>query len=613
MKPLTLRTQIFLSFFIIIVIFTLAISFLGIKIINDDIIARAQRQIKHDIEVARVVFNGEIDAIKSAFNLIPVDADFAEVKNKLGLDYLYRVGKEEEGSVKSEIVRQAFAGKSLGGIRIVEKDELARMGGELYTRSEIRIRPTLKSRPITATVLDRAMVIGYAMPIVDEGGKVTSVMFGGKIINRNFVLVDKIRDLVFENRLYGGKPVGTVTIFLDDVRIATNVLDGAGHRAIGTMVSETVYKKVLLEGQSWLDRAFVVTDWYLTAYEPLKNINNQTIGMLYVGTLEAPFRDLGRRILLIFLAIIFGMTILGLFLSYALAFVIARPLIHMLEATSKIAHGDLSHRLGVTGSIVELNRLADSFNEMSRMLQEREESLKVSNEKLAQLNASYLDLVGFVSHELKGVLGSLVMTIYALKDGYLGELNGKQKNAIDATARTLGHFETMVKNYLDLSRIEKGELTVSKTNLNLRDDVLAPAINNFDRQIHEKNITLKNMVPAGMKLKADKNLLLIVFNNLLSNALKYGTDGGTIMIESFCQRGEITVRFFNEGLPIKEAQKEFLFKKFSRLPGCEKIKGTGLGLFIVRQIIEKHGGHISVEPGNRGNTFVFTLQDGQGG
>jgi len=413
---------------------------------------------------------------------------------------------------------------------------------------------------------------------------------------------------VFENRLYGGKPVGTVTIFLDDVRIATNVLDEAGQRAIGTMVSETVYKKVLLEGQSWLDRAFVVTDWYLTAYEPLKNINNQTIGMLYVGTLEAPFRDLGRKILLIFLAIILAMSVLGIFLSYALAVVITRPLVHLLEATGRIAHGDLSHRLEISGSIVELNRLAESFNEMSGRLKEREESLKVTNEKLAQLNASYLDLVGFVSHELKGILGSLVMTIYALKDGLLGELNAKQKSAVDASARNLGHFENMVRNYLDLSRIEKGELTVHKANLDLNDDVIGPALRNFERQMLERNVKVENMTPAGITLQADRNLLLIVFNNLLSNALKYGDSDGLITIDSSHRNGEVVVKFFNQGPPINEAQQELLFKKFSRLPGSDKIRGTGLGLFIVKQILERHGGSISLEPGDRGNTFVLTLR-----
>jgi two-component system NtrC family sensor kinase len=611
MKSRGLRTQIFFSFFIIILIFALAISFLGVKIINDDIIARAQRQIEQDSGVARVVFNGEIEAIKTAFNLIPADADFSVVKSKLGLDYLYRVSKADMGSVKSEIVRKAFTGVSVGGIRIVERDELSRMGGEFVARTEITIRPTPKSRPTTATVLDRAMVIGYAMPLFDERGEVASVMFGGKIINRNFALVDKIRDLVFENRLYGGKQVGTVTIFLDDVRIATNVLDEAGQRAIGTVVSETVYKKVLREGQSWLDRAFVVTDWYLTAYEPLKNINNQTIGMLYVGTLEAPFRDLGRQILLIFLAIVLAMAVLSIFLSYALAYIIDRPLIHMLEATEKIAHGDLSHRLEISGTIVELNRLAESFNEMAGRLKEREESLKVSNEKLAQLNATYLDLVGFVSHELKGILGSLVMTIYALKDGLLGELNAKQKHAIDASARNLGHFENMVRNYLDLSRIEKGELTVHKAKLDLKDDVIAQALHNFERQIQERNVKVENMTPAGITVQADKNLLLIVFNNLLSNALKYGDSGGMIKIDSSHRNGEVIVKFFNQGPPINEAQKELLFKKFSRLPGSDKIRGTGLGLFIIKQIMEQHGGTISLEPGDRGNTFVLTLHDGE--
>ncbi|MBN2831265.1 MAG: cache domain-containing protein [Candidatus Omnitrophica bacterium] len=106
------------------------------------------------------------------------------------------------------------------------------------------------------------------------------------------ILVDKINELVFGNEVYKGKPVGTVTIFQDDIRISTNVLNDKGERAVGTRVSKEVYDRVVIKGISWKDRAFVVTDWYFTTYEPIKDISGNIIGILYVGILEKPYADL---------------------------------------------------------------------------------------------------------------------------------------------------------------------------------------------------------------------------------------------------------------------------------------------------------------------------------
>ena len=110
--------------------------------------------------------------------------------------------------------------------------------------------------------------------------------------------------LFFGDEQYDHQRVGTVTIFQDDIRVATNVMNEEGRRAIGTRVSADVYKEVLEKGNAWNERAFVVNAWYKTAYEPIRNINEQIIGILYVGTLAKPFDDMAKNVTLVFLAII---------------------------------------------------------------------------------------------------------------------------------------------------------------------------------------------------------------------------------------------------------------------------------------------------------------------
>ncbi|MFH0917815.1 MAG: cache domain-containing protein [Candidatus Omnitrophota bacterium] len=608
MKTQSLKTKLLLSSFLVIFIFAFPILIMGSRVIQQEIFARAQNQVNTDLKIARSVFYGEIEAIKTAFNLIPLTVNFSDVRQKMGLDYLYVVDIQDKAKVKSELVQRAFLGQATGGIRNIGKDELMEIGEDVYQRSVIQIRPTPKSRRTSKTVQDKAMAIGYAMPVFDPASRVKSVIYGGKIINLDFPLVDKIRDLVFENKLYEGKPLGTVTIFLDDVRIATNVLDQQGNRAIGTLVSDTVYKKVIEDGQVWLDRAFVVTDWYLTSYEPIKNIKGKIIGILYVGILEKPFKDLEKRIFMGFLLIVGLATALAAVFSYLLAAAITRPATALLEATTKISDGNLQYRVNTKSQIKELDRLAESFNEMVKVIHERDTSLTISNEKLAALNKSYLDLVGFVSHELKGVLGSIIINIYSLKDGYLGALGPAQKKAVDSTARSLEHFENMVKNYLDLSRIEKNELELKKTMVALSKNIIIPAIENFERQSLEKKIRINNFVPEELKVCVDNSLMLIVSNNLLGNAIKYGSSAGVITIEAKDAGQDVQVSFYNDGTPILENERELLFKKFSRLPNAGQRKGTGLGLFITKEIVEKHGGKIWVQPQAHGNTFIFTLK-----
>jgi signal transduction histidine kinase len=282
----------------------------------------------------------------------------------------------------------------------------------------------------------------------------------------------------------------------------------------------------------------------------------------------------------------------------------------MIEGAGHLSAGDLSYRVKTETRIAELNELAQSFNRMAEKLSERDRNLKEINEKLTMLNKSYLDLLGFVSHELKGILGSIVMNVYSLKEGFLGALNEKQTRAINSAARILDHFETMVKNYLDFSRIEKGELEVNKSDIDLNEDIIKPALTHFEKQILERRIGVSNTVASGIKLKVDKNLLVIVCDNLLGNAVKYNTDTGNIVIGAVEEPGQVKVSFYNTGTPIKDEEKNMLFKKFSRLSGSEKIRGTGIGLFITREIVEKHGGRIWAEPQQRGNKFIFTILKG---
>ena len=616
MKTRSLRIAIFYGFIAVILFFGVSASFLGVYTVKKNLFERAQAKVKNDLRAARSIFQSEIESVGRCFWFIKEGDDLNAVKEQIGLDYLFIVTKKDALLSNNMVIKEALKGKEIGAPRIIEKDELLDMGEGLFSKADIAIEYTPKARPTERKNLESVMAIEYAKPLMGTNGQIFGVIYGGKIINKGYSLVDKVRSFVFSDDIYDGKPIGTVTIFQDDVRVSTNVLNRYGKRAIGTRVSSEVFDNVISEGKTWTDRAFVVTDWYITAYEPIRDIQGKIIGILYVGTIEKPFNVAARNTLIAFITLMIFATVLAIIISMIISAKIAEPLISLLGGTSQISSGDLTSRVGTETKIRELNKLAGSFNNMVEKLDISYKDLKETNSKLSILNKRYLDLISFVSHELKGILASTILNAYSVRDGFLGMVNFKQQKALDSITRNLDYLEATVKNFLSLSRIEKGEMKIYPVELAVGADLFDAALDNFNKQITEKNIIVENNISSTIKIVADRDLLLIVINNLISNAIKYGEKGGTIKLESSEKDDSLLqVSVYNDGVPIPEDKKDLLFKRFSRLDptGKERVKGTGLGLFIAKEIVEAHGGTIRVESTDKGNSFIFSIKKGDNG
>lgn len=609
MKASGLKARMIVAFLPVILGMGVVIGVFDYFMIKTKIVRRAQEQVHNDLRAARMTFAAELEQMKNAFSCIAFTDNAASLKRCLDLDYLLVVDRLRRDSTASILARRAFSGNGSGGVRIIDSLELASMGEEFRQRATIEIKPTPKALPTSRTMVKEAMAIEYAQPYYNSQGEVVRVIYGGKIINRYFGLVDRIHDIVFENKRYKSKPLGTVTIFQDDVRIATNVLTTGGERAIGTRVSSEVYRKVVENGASWIDRAFVVNDWYLTAYEPIRDVSGNIVGILYVGTLERPYIDIIRETFMRYIWILGAGALLAVVVSLLIAAGIVRPITAFVKAADNLAGGDLEHRVTERTSTAEINRLSHSFNAMAEKLEERDRTLREANEALTEANKRYLDLVGMVSHELKGILSSTVLNTCTVLDGYLGDLNEGQRKALKSVARNLEYFDMTVRNFLNLSRIEKSELTIDRVAFQLREEVIDHGIETFARQAAERGILIENRVPAGVTVSGDIPLIQMVVNNLLGNAIKYGTEKGRITIGIRRLGTAIGIEIYNDGRPITPEQRERLFKRFSRLdtPEARRVRGSGLGLFLSKEIAEKHGGTLWCEPRDAGNAFIFTI------
>jgi signal transduction histidine kinase len=226
-------------------------------------------------------------------------------------------------------------------------------------------------------------------------------------------------------------------------------------------------------------------------------------------------------------------------------------------------------------------------------------------EQLEEANHAYTQMLGFVSHELKSPVASMVTDAQILAQGYLGDLTAEQHAKVESMARKGRYLLSLVREYLDLARVEGGELKLSaRSRVDVMNEVLAEAIDLVRAQADDRRMRLTVCMPSPTLplVCCDPTLLRIVTVNLLDNAVKYGDEGGDIRIKADLLRdrkdGEhLRISVWNTGPGFDKSQRYRLFRRFSRLddPALKSRRGTGVGLYNSWRIVHLHGGSISAD------------------
>jgi signal transduction histidine kinase len=220
-------------------------------------------------------------------------------------------------------------------------------------------------------------------------------------------------------------------------------------------------------------------------------------------------------------------------------------------------------------------------------------------EQVDAANRSYLEVLGFVSHEMKSPLASMVMDARLLTEGYIGVLEPKQVERVQKIITKADYLLSLIREYLDLARIEGGELKLHPySGVDFVNEVLEQAIDLAKGHIEQREMKIVRMLPREPVLvDCDPDMLRIALFNLVGNAAKYGKPGGNIRIGLVIREGSFEVSVFNDGPGFPPDEKPKLFRKFSRLQTAElrKQKGTGVGLYTVWRIVQLHGGRTWAE------------------
>ncbi|HDS1211182.1 TPA: cache domain-containing protein [Shewanella algae] len=531
------------------------------------------------------------------------------------------------------------------GLMVLSSSRLARIDPELAERAKIPVKMTLRAQNPDREVEERGMLSRSLLPVADENGKVGWYLDGGILFNRNTRIVDHIRDLVYDKGTLPERSIGTVTIFLDNIRISTNVPlhffpkeDENRGRALGTLVSEEVRQQVLVKGQLWVDRAFVYNDWFISAYAPLTDIRGQRIGMIYSGFSESPFIhnyllniiELGTILMLVLL-------VSGL-LVYRGAYSLLQP-IERIHQVVKAVQSGRNLRIGELGldRDNELANLAEQFDRMldllqrrnaqiqaaaeqlemkveerTRSLQEKTEELQrnvqllnetrqqlVTNEKLTALG----ELTAGIAHEINNptavILGNMELLRVELGDN--AELVEEE---IDLIIQQVGRISTIIRSLLQYSR--PGEF-----NAPLEMHQITPIIEEMQllvrHSLGKQEVVLLPELNASYPVQVNRPQLLQVLINLVVNAAHAMDGKGRIWIRTYdwVEQDEpvgIKIEIEDEGSGIPQEQLSRIFDPFY----TTRKDGTGLGLSLSYGIIKRIGGTIEVSS-TVGKGTLFTV------
>jgi two-component system NtrC family sensor kinase len=521
---------------------------------------------------------------------------------------------------QDEIIKKALKDGVLAYPEIVSREELLKEGEDLAERAYMEFKYTPRAAPRPENKEKSGLMLKAAASVIDESDELLGILYGGILLNRDYEIVDKVKEIVFMGEKYKGVETGTATIFQGDLRISTNVTDARGHRAIGTRLSEEVKKAVLDEGKSWNERAFVVKDWYITAYEPIINIEGKIIGILYVGTLEKPYLDTAKRVMLTFTILASLCVVFLLVILYFSTTSIIKPLQRMVIATQEIAKGDLDHKVKIK-STDEIGYLATSFNQMTEKLkaantelvgwgktlekkvQERTRELiemqanLIQSEKLASLGK----LAAGIAHEINNPLGGILIYSHLLLEET--KENRNQAETLRKIIKETSRCKDIVKGLLEFARPKEPEMAPADIN-----DVVDRALSIFERQALFQNIKIEKVYAKLPRIVVDGSQLQQVFANIIVNAAEAMNGNGVLTIKTRldARTDSLRIEFTDTGHGIKEEDLPRLFEPFFTTK--EVGKGTGLGLAISYGIVQKHNGSIEARSKvGQGSTFVVVL------
>jgi two-component system NtrC family sensor kinase len=521
----------------------------------------------------------------------------------------------------------AGSGEGLARMVLLEAAQFERIAPDLAGRVPIKLVPTRNAAPTERTSEDRAMVMLAQAPVRALDGRPLGLLRGGVLLNRNLAFIDHINEIVYPQGSLPFDSQGTATLFLDDVRVSTNVrlFGHDSERAIGTRVSQAVRDAALGRGETWLGRAFVVNDWYVSAYEPITNASGRRIGMLYVGFLESPFQRVKWSVLIGMGAVVLALMAVAMALALAWARRIFSPIERMTHTMQMVEVGDMTARARVADSGDELGQLSAHFDRLLDTIDDKTRALQASHDELdrkvvertRELQSAQAQLI---KSEKLAAIGQLTAGIAHEVNNPIAVIQGN----LDLLRDTLGNKAKPVRAELKLidEQIERMRLIVTRLLQYARPGEYAGYVEAVDPEqaIDDSLVLVQHMLTrtrivvqregrATRRALVNRQELQQVLINGIVNAIQAMPDGGTLTLASRdAGDAQIEIDIGDSGPGFPHELVSGVFRPFV----TTKKEGTGLGLWISKSLVERYGGDIRARnrsdgSGGDGSGAVLTV------
>lgn len=279
---------------------------------------------------------------------------------------------------------------------------------------------------------------------------------------------------------------------------------------------------------------------------------------------------------------------------------------HLTWQTQQVAKGDLNQSVHFLGDFsIAFNKMIESLKEKQKM----EQIIVESEKQLRELNATKDKFFSIIAHDLKGPLGATNSLIELLVTDYESFLEEEKKEFIEVVYQTSKQTLNLLLNLLDWSRQQRGTIPFEPAQMKLQ-PMIEENVKLLNLNAEKKKITLEFECEESLEVFADKNMVMTIIRNLVSNSIKFTPESGIVSIKAAKSLDFAEIKIVDNGIGMSEATMEKLFRidVHHTTRGTNNEEGTGLGLIMCKDFVEKNNGWIFVnsEP-EKGTCFTFTL------
>lgn len=402
--------------------------------------------------------------------------------------------------------------------------------------------------------------------------------------------------------------------YLDSVNIEMNKLISAVRKS---KISDKTKNEIQLLANTYLtnfDKYSSIINQLSILEEKMFEYEKQYISIIseLLSKRIKEINDFQSGLVIVFILAI----IIGILLAVFIARSITKPLMSFEGSIKQISNGNLDARVNINtndelSDLAEFfNIMMDSLNESNNTIVKQQEKLTKQFEDLKNMNITKDKFFSIIAHDLKNPISSFVKMSDFLVEQFHDLSKEEIKEFIDEVQLSANSVYELLENLLMWSRTQRGLVQFDPMNLDLR-TIILNNINLLKMNADTKKINLNYNIESKISIYADPNMINTILRNLITNAIKFTNENGTITIKSYKYDEKycaISVADNGIGIPKEKISKMFNLETSYSTSGTNNEKGTGLGLILCKEFVDKHNGSIWVESEmEKGSNFIFTV------